>query len=189
MIGDRFSDLLIEVRAGDEAAFGELWRDLQPPLLRYLRVVVRGAAEDVASETWARVARDLARFEGSEAAFRAWLFTIARHRALDWRRYEARRPTDPHPVEAFADRPAGDDPEATVVAGDALDAALALIATLPRDQAEVVVLRVVGGLDVAAVAQVLGKRPGAIRVLAHRGLRQLAARLGSAEQAGWRVTP
>ena len=53
--------------------------------------------------------------------------------------------------------------------------ALALIASLPRDQAEAVMLRVVAGLDVATTAQVLGKRPGAVRVATMRGLRRLAA--------------
>jgi len=58
------------------------------------------------------------------------------------------------------------------------EAALALIASLPRGQAEVIVLRVVAGLDVGQVARIVGKRPGAVRVAAHRGLRALAARLG-----------
>jgi RNA polymerase sigma-70 factor (ECF subfamily) len=41
-----------------------------------------------------------------------------------------------------------------------------------------VVLRVVGGLDVAAVAAITGKRPGAVRVAHHRALKRLAAALG-----------
>ena len=53
-------------------------------------------------------------------------------------------------------------------------AALALIATLPRDQAEAVLLRAVVGLDATAAGKVLGKRAGAVRVAAHRGLRTLA---------------
>ena len=53
--------------------------------------------------------------------------------------------------------------------------ALDLIATLPRDQGEAVMLRVVAGLDVGGAAQVLGKRPGAVRVATMRGLRKLAA--------------
>lgn len=60
----------------------------------------------------------------------------------------------------------------------ATDKALALIAELPREQAEVVALRVVAGLDVGQVARIVGKRPGAVRVLSHRGLRRLAERLG-----------
>jgi RNA polymerase sigma-70 factor (ECF subfamily) len=62
------------------------------------------------------------------------------------------------------------------------EAALTLIRTLPRDQAEAVLLRHVAGLDVARTAEVLGKRPGAVRVAAHRGLRRLATLLGPAEE-------
>jgi RNA polymerase sigma-70 factor (ECF subfamily) len=62
-------------------------------------------------------------------------------------------------------------------------AALALVAELPPDQAEVVALRVLGDLEVAEVARIVGKRPGAVRVLAHRGLRRLAKRMQAAELA------
>jgi RNA polymerase sigma-70 factor (ECF subfamily) len=58
------------------------------------------------------------------------------------------------------------------------DAALALIASLPRDQAEVIMLRVVAGLDATAVGVMLGKSPGAVRVTAHRGLRRLQELVG-----------
>jgi RNA polymerase sigma-70 factor, ECF subfamily len=178
---DGFEDVLGAARAGDEHAFATLWRDLQPPLLRYLRVIARPVAEDVASEAWASVARDLDRFEGGESDFRGWLFTIARHRAVDWRRREGRRPADPQPHDAFAALSAPDDPAAVALDGISTDAALALIATLPRDQAEVVALRAVVGLDVPRVAALLGKRPGAVRVLAHRGLRRLAEVLEAPE--------
>jgi len=188
VIGDGFPALLCDLQAGDERAFATLWPTIQPALLRYLRVVVHTAAEDVASETWARIARDIGRFEGSEADFRAWVFTIARHRALDWRRYEARRPSDPHPDDVLADRAATDDTAAAALEADSLDAALALISTLPPDQAEVVMLRAVAGLDVASVASILGKRPGAVRALAHRGLRRLARQVEAEDTRPGRVT-
>jgi RNA polymerase sigma-70 factor, ECF subfamily len=75
-----------------------------------------------------------------------------------------------------------------VLAAQSTRAALALIAQLPRDQAEVVALRVLGGLGVAEVARITGKRPGAVRVLAHRGLRRLAKRLEAAGLAERGVT-
>ena len=80
----------------------------------------------------------------------------------------------------MAELPAPDDPVAAVLEAHSTRAALALLAELPPDQAEVVVLRVVGGLEVAEVARIVGKRPGAVRVLAHRGLRRLARRLEGA---------
>jgi RNA polymerase sigma-70 factor (ECF subfamily) len=106
------------------------------------------------------------------------VFTVARHRAVDrWRR-GARRHDELVPTDALVDLPAPDDPADAALDAISSRAAVALIATLPRDQAEVVLLRVVAGLEVAEVAAITGKRPGHVRVLAHRALRRLAARLG-----------
>jgi len=179
MIGPRFPVVLKAAADGDEDAFGLLWRDLQPRLLRYLRVTAPGAGEDLASETWLGVVRGIGRFQGNEPAFRAWVFTIARHQVLDWRRRAARQPTQDLPVVWLAEPAASDDPAAAAVEGASTRAALALIATLPADQAEAIALRVVAGLEVSRVAEVMGKRPGTVRVLAHRGLRRLAERLGA----------
>ncbi|GAA4684199.1 RNA polymerase sigma factor [Phytohabitans rumicis] len=159
---------------GDSAAFAVLWRALQPALLRYLRVIVGEAAEDVASETWLQAARDLRRFSGPPHVFRVWLFTIARNRAIDERRRARRRPEEPRDLsdrDVFAVQP---DIAHDVIQRSETDWALAVIASLPKDQAEAVTLRVVAGLDVAQTAKVLGKRPGAVRIAAMRGLRRLA---------------
>ncbi|MEV0719673.1 RNA polymerase sigma factor [Asanoa sp. NPDC050611] len=160
---------------GDERAFRELFRAVQPALLRYLRGLIGEDAEDVASETWLQVCRDLPRFAGDYANFRAWTVTIARHRALDHARKLRRRPSVPVPVEALADLASGADTEHEAADAVATGAAVALIATLPPQQAEAVLLRVVMGLDAETVGQILGKRPGAVRTAAYRGLRRLAA--------------
>ena len=177
MIGPGFGETLAGARDGDEHAFALLWRDLNPAVLRYLRVVAPATAEDTAADVWLEVCRGLGRFRGNEAGFRSWVFTVARHRAIDWRRQAARRPTSLVPVEQLAERPAPDDPVAAVLEAQSTRAALALLAELPPDQAEVVLLRVVAGLDVAEVAAITGKRPGNVRVLAHRALRRLAQQL------------
>jgi RNA polymerase sigma-70 factor (ECF subfamily) len=180
MIGPQFPDLLAAAQGGDEQAFAVLWRDLQPAVLRYFRVVAAQAAEDLAADTWMSVIGGLRRFRGDERAFRAWVFTVARHRAIDWHRQARRRPADSVPAEQLAERPAPDDPVLQMLEGQSTRAALALVAELPADQAEVVALRVLGGLEVAEVARIVGKRPGAVRVLAHRGLRCLAQRVEAA---------
>jgi RNA polymerase sigma-70 factor (ECF subfamily) len=180
MLGSSFPELLAAAQGGDEQAFAVLWRDLQPALLRYLRVAAPEAAEDLAADTWVSVIRGLGRFRGDGRAFQAWVFTVARHRAIDWRRQAGRRPTNLVPVEQLAERPAPDDPVAAVLEVQSTRAALALLAELPPDQAEAVALRVLGGLEVAEVARIVGKRPGAVRVLAHRGLRRLAKRMEAA---------
>ena len=179
--------MLAAVARGDEPPFGILWRDLQPGLLRYLNAAAPGAGEDLASETWLRVVGRLGRFAGDERAFRAWVFTVARHRAVDrWRR-GVRRRDHLVPTDALADLPAPDDPAGMAVDAVSSRTAVALIATLPRDQAEVVLLRVVAGLEVAEVAAITGKRPGNVRVLTHRALRRLAERLATDTRVGGAV--
>jgi RNA polymerase sigma-70 factor (ECF subfamily) len=179
MIGPPFEVVLAAAAGGDDAAFGIIWRDLQPGLLRYLNAMAPGSGEDLASETWLRVVGALGRFSGDERAFRAWVFTIARHRAVDrWRR-GARRKDELVPVDALVYLPAPDDPAGAAIDAISSRAAVDLIATLPPDQAEVVLLRVVAGLEVAEVAAITGKRPGNVRVLSHRALRRLAERLAT----------
>jgi RNA polymerase sigma-70 factor, ECF subfamily len=172
---------------GDESAFARLWRDAHPLLLRYLRVAAGDGAEDVASEVWLEVARKLARFRGGERDFRAWLFTTARRRATDRRRYHARHPVLLTGEIPDLDRVAPDDTATAALDDMSAQAAMALIATLPRDQAEVLVLRVVVGLDADQVARIVGKRPGTVRVAAHRALRALGVRLAALPDE-WGVT-
>ena len=131
-------------------------------------------ADDIASETWLAAARGLRGFEGDANAFRAWLFTIARNRLIDERRRSKRRPvlaSEQPTAELVAVEPS---PEDTVVAAHAGDeAARRIVALLPADQADVILLRVVAGLSVDEVSAITGKRPGTVRVLQSRGLKRL----------------
>jgi RNA polymerase sigma-70 factor (ECF subfamily) len=166
-------DALLRARDGDAAAFAQIYRLHQPAVLRYLRVMVPSEAEDVASETWLQAVRDFHRFRGNAAGLRAWLVTIARHRALDALRARRRRPADAWDPAALPDRAAPEDTEALTAESLATRRALALIARLPTEQAEAVLLRVVVGLDAPAAAAVLGKRAGAVRMATSRGLARL----------------
>jgi RNA polymerase sigma-70 factor (ECF subfamily) len=177
-----FEGLLAAARAGDEDSFVELFRSVQPALLRYLTTLGGPLAEDVAAETWVSVVRGLHRFSGDDAGWRSWVFTIAHARLRDAQRKEMRRPAVVAGVEEVESRPAADDVAAEVEGMFSTEAALALVGRLPREQAEVVLLRHVVGLDVADTARVLDKRPGAVRVAAHRGLRRLAELLGADQQ-------
>src|SRR5579859_6700332 len=64
VLGTEFGAVLDQARHGDDAGFARLWRDLQPAVLRYFRVVAPADHEDLASETWLRVSEGLARFAG-----------------------------------------------------------------------------------------------------------------------------
>ena len=168
----------LPAQRGNPDAFRLLYRDTQPRLLRYLHALTGDDAEDIASETWLHIARDLHTFHGNHDAFRGWAATIARHRALDHlRRHTRRPPAIPVPAEDLAGLAAADDTASTAIDTLTTTAAIRLIATLPPDQAEAVLLRAVLGLDATRAAAVLGKRPGAVRTAAHRGLRTLARHL------------
>lgn len=169
--GDR---LLAAVRAGDETAFRALYRNLQPRLLRYATALVGGDAEDVTAEAWLHIARDLHRFRGDIDGFRGWAATIVRNRAMDALRARTRRPADATDVTTLAERPGPEDTAGTALDALSSRAAIAMIAALPRVEAEAVLLRAVVGLDSTAAGKVLGKRAGAVRIAAHRGLRRLA---------------
>lgn len=175
MIGAGFDRVLADAQAGDEYAFARLWRDLNPPLLRYLSLGGE-MAEEVAAEAWTTVVRGLARFQGDETAWRAWVFTTARRRAVDAGRKRAREAGLGWRASTWASDTAADSADAVVEAA-ATEDALRLVRSLPASQAEVVLLRVVAGLPVAEVAELLGRSPGAVRVACHRGLESLARKL------------
>ncbi|KUN85878.1 RNA polymerase subunit sigma-24 [Streptomyces bungoensis] len=163
---------------GDESAFAVVYRIVQPGLLGYLRGIVGDDAEDVASDAWLEIARDLGRFKGDGAGFRGWTATIARHRALDHVRRQRVRPRGTTLEQDVLELPGPHSTYEQALESLSTARALELVRTLPTDQAEAVLLRVVVGLDGPAAARVLGKRPGAVRTAAHRGLKRLARRLG-----------
>ncbi|MEU6852479.1 RNA polymerase sigma factor [Actinacidiphila alni] len=160
---------------GDEAAFRVVYRAVQPQLLQYVRSLVGPVdAEDVASEAWLQIARDLPNFRGAGDSVRGWAARIARNRALDHIRARARRPVSGAGVDELVQLPDRADTAGEALDAVATDRALAAIAALPREQAEAVLLRVVMGLDSTSAARVLGKRAGSVRMATHRGLRRLA---------------
>lgn len=172
MIGDDFASVLACAQAGDEAAFARLWRDLNPALVRYLGLG-GDPAEDVASDTWASVVKGLRRFSGDEPAWRAWVFTTARRRAIDAGRRRARSAEREVAWRQWQVESVGADPADFVTERMDTDAALRILGQLSPLQAEVIALRVLTGLPVDEVAGIVGRSPGAVRVAAHRGLRRL----------------
>lgn len=172
-------EALQSARRGDEDAMRTIFRAYQPMLVRYLRHRSGDAAEDLASDTWLAVAQGLPRFVGGPDELRAWLFAVARNKIVDHYRAAGRR-------VPLVDRDDGDshiavggtvvEDHAEVVSArlDAQESIRRLLEHLPADQAEVVLLRVVGDLSVAQVAQIMGRSAGSVRVLQHRALKSLA---------------
>jgi len=173
---------------GDETAFAVAYRIVQPGLLGYLRGIVGDDAEDVASDAWLEIARTFGRFKGDGAGFRGWTATIARHRALDHLRRQRVRPRAGGTEQDVLHLPGPHSTHEQALESLSTERALELVRGLPRDQAEAVLLRVVVGLDGPAAARVLGKRPGAVRTAAHRGLKRLGRQLGIGGEAEEGVT-
>jgi RNA polymerase sigma-70 factor, ECF subfamily len=181
-----FGTVLAAAEQGEHWALTRLFRAYQPLLLRYLRGQEPGVADDLAGEVWVSVSRRLGRFAGDELAFRSWLFTIARCRLVDHRRKMARRRTDLVPDDridlSMGPTRYGRDPAVLVLEQlSAQEAVDRLVSDLTPEQAEAVLLRVVAGFDVDEVARIMGRTPGSVRVLCHRALRRLAARLSEEE--------
>lgn len=164
-------------RAGNVVAFEAIYRALAPRLSRYAHGLVGQDGDDIAAEAWLQIVRDLDRFDGDWDAFRGWAARILRNRAIDHLRAQARRPSRTSTVDALIDRAGPDDTAVAAEESISTAAAVELIASLPPDQAEAVLLRTVVGLDAKGAAAVLGKRAGAVRVAAHRGLKTLATQL------------
>ena len=185
-MGDAFDDLITRARRGDEAAFVQVFRDVQPALLAFLRVRDPGSEDRTcASETWSEVARGLTRSPGTNAGL-PWLGLPSPGSGPSTRLEAgpaagvAPETVDRRPAARRVRRPGRPGRGGRTRPG----VRSALLAALPQDQADVVMLRVVTGLTNAEVAQIVGKSEGAVRVIAHRALRRLAARIDAAELLG-----
>jgi RNA polymerase sigma factor (sigma-70 family) len=171
-LGERFDQLLVAARAGGEWAWREIYVSLAPTVLGYLRG--RGAAdpEDLLGEVFLHVVRKIESFTGTEAAFRAWVLTIAHRRLVDDFRRRAARPEEGSDQLETAG-PFGDvEREAMAVVETA--EVLAAIRELTPDQQDVLLLRLVADLTLEEVARVLGKRLNAVKALQHRAQASLA---------------
>lgn len=165
-------------RDGDRSAFADLYRAFSGPLLTYLvsRVRRREDAEDLVAQTFLEAMRDIGRFSGDVSGFRAWLFRIAQHRAIDLARRRDRRGEEALEAAAGMPDPVAADEEAL---GRVERSRLwAAVMALPEEQRRVLVLRLGAGLTAAEIAEVVGKRTGAVKALQHRALANLAKALG-----------
>jgi RNA polymerase sigma factor (sigma-70 family) len=170
MAPDRFQMLLEAAKQGSEAAWAEIYAELSPAVLGYLHGSRAPEPEDTCGEVFLEVARDVAKFEGNEPRFRAWVFTIAHQRLIDARRRQNRRP-----VELVAEPPEPVTEPIRDVADEAMDRigteeVQRVLAALSPDQRAVLLLRILGDLSVKDTAAALGKREGAVKQLQRRGL-------------------
>jgi len=171
---ESFDTVLDAARVGGEWAWERIYRSLAPTVTGYLRANGAAEPEDLTADVFMQVVSGLERFRGGEQQFRAWVFTIAHRRLVDDLRRRGRRPRPVAPDDVA-------DPTA-VVGGDVRDDVLealdeaavrAAIDQLPAGQREVLLLRILGDLTIEEIARAVGKRPGAVKALQRRALRQI----------------
>lgn len=163
---------------GDRDAAAILFDEYHPRVFRYALSKLGNAAEaeDVASETFARVLRDLDRFRWKGSGFEAWLFRIAANLVVDMFRTTGRERPE-HEVESLMETTTGNEPETLVLRAETSRDLRTLLEDLPEDQREVLLLRFAAGLDTEGAGRVLKRRPNAVRQLQFRALENLRARL------------
>lgn len=174
--------LVERARAGDPDAWEVIYCRAHPRLLAYAsrRLATRELAEDAVSETVARAIDAVHRFEPGPAGVDGWLFGILRNVVLEAYRHQARR-VPVEPALLAASEAAGPQPGEGLLAREAAAGVQAAFAGLSPEDQELLELRVVAGLDAAAVGAILGKRPGAVRMAQSRALDRLRVRLDEEE--------
>ena len=170
-------DALVDAaRAGGGWAFERLWRELAPSVAGYLRGRGVPDADDVTSEVFLVAFQQLATFDGDGGRFRSWLFTVAHHKGVDAFRRASRTP-DGEPYVADTDPRQVDSAEDSALSVIESADVRQLLASLTADQADVMLLRVLGGLTIAEIAELTGRTEGSVKQLQRRAVGRLRAQL------------
>jgi len=168
-----FKTLLRAARNGDDPAWDAIYRWLAPQVLGFLRASRLPDPEDVLGDVFLEVARRIGDFRGDRRGFRAWVFTIARSRRVDEIRRRARRREERFDTGEQAVVPSSIDVEQDVLRSLVLDDLIVHLDQLTDDQAEVIVLRALGGWTSPEVAEITGRTVGSVEQLHHRATRAL----------------
>jgi RNA polymerase sigma-70 factor (ECF subfamily) len=172
---------LVRLAQQDLRKFTDLYERYVQRVYRYLLVRVGSVtdAEDLTSQTFMAALENLHRYRG-ERPFLAWLFGIARHKRADFYRKqksEANLETAVSLVDPKAEL--ADEYVTRQIQLELISQKLEVIAP---DRAEAIALRLFGGMEIPEIAQFMGKQEAAVRMLIHRGLRDLQAQLNPEEE-------
>lgn len=176
-----FASLLAGAKAGSGWELRRIYDWLGGPVGGYLRSQGVPDPEAVANETFFRAFTRIGQFKGSVSGFRSWVFTIAHNLVIDERRHTSRRPRTRSIDETYELERVGGASRDDTLTGIELENVLAMLSGLTNAQRDVVFLRVIAGLTIAETAEVMGRPPGAIKALQHRGLLALRQRLETDE--------
>jgi RNA polymerase sigma factor (sigma-70 family) len=171
--GPDFNGLLNAAQTGAPWALERIYTALSPAVLGYLRVQGAADPEDLTNEVFLSVLRGIGSFNGTEPELRSWIFTIAHSRLVDERRRTSRRPQIAgEPADELPDQ-AGGDAEHEALERLSRRRVQALCEQLVPDQRDVLLLRLMAGLTIEAIAEAMGRSEGAIKALQRRGLANL----------------
>jgi RNA polymerase sigma-70 factor (ECF subfamily) len=173
--------LIQRAKAGDPAAFAEIYDEHQPAIYRYIayRVGSDGVAEDLTSDVFVKLVDKIDGFTYCGRPILAWLYTIARNLVNDHHRRRGRSEVVPLDEGLRADCVDPEDAAASALDRGRLSAALE---GLTEDQRQVIILKFLDDLDNHTVAQILDKSYGAVKSLQHRGLNALYRALAGPDE-------
>jgi len=178
---NQLEEALRAAQNGDEMAFELLWRENNSRLTKFVHARTYKSDldhEEIVSETWLNVARDVKKFKGNYSGFTAWVYSIARNRIIDSSRKRDRTIRPQAELDEAFWVPTNQNLERDFEAGEGVKKIIEQINKLPAAQAEVLMLKVVGDLSVEEIAKIVKKSTNSVRVLAHRGLTGLKIAMG-----------
>ena len=178
---NKLEQALVAAQNGDEMAFEMLWRENNSRLTKFVQARTYKSDldyEEIVSETWLNVARDVKKFKGDYSGFTAWVYSIARNRIIDSSRKRDRTIRPQAELEEAFWIPGNQNLERDFEASEGVKKIIDQINKLPAAQAEVLMLKVVGDLKIEEIAKIVKKNTNSVRVLAHRGLTGLKIAMG-----------
>lgn len=178
-LGEQFAPILNAAQSGASWGLERLWSTFSPVVAGYLRVQGAAEPEELTSDVFLAAFRRLRTFQGDEASFRSWIFTIAHNRLVDERRRLSRRPQSEEVAASVAERRPGGDVEQEALQALSIERVHRLCDLLSPDQRDVLLLRMVAGLSLEEVAATLGKPVGAVKSLQHRAVNGLRRHLAA----------
>jgi RNA polymerase sigma-70 factor (ECF subfamily) len=169
------SELVVRAKAGDHAAFTQIYERYAPAIYRYIyfRIGEAELAEDLQAEVFLRMLEGIHRYEDRGWPISAWLYRIAHDRTIDTIR--RRRNRQQLPLESWGGM--CDGPEGSVSAQLDYEELKRTLNDLTEDQRLVIQMRFMGDMSIQEVANKLGRTEGSVKALQHRGLQSLARRL------------
>ena len=173
----------VEAAKRDPGAFDQLYRRYVAQIYSLALYETRDPhlAEDITEGVFLKALSALPRFreqgEGPESTFKVWLYAITRNAIATERRRSLRHRDTP--IELALELPANDDPAATAEARLEARRALEAVMELPPERRQALVLRLVNELSAREIGEIMGKSEGAVRVLVHRALVAVRARMAS----------